>query len=259
MYQSTGGMPPLMTHLMKESPRAFSNILKDTSDSFLNTSSTDFILETLKTLKTHDHDAHDELLSCIKDSASRNLFHVYGRDQTSEKLFMHLWIHLTPTERSRQILSQDESNKNPFTILASFKNENCHLFWKDFEELLDDNVYLGIGQLFKQGTKATDTILHVCGKHDNDKLLSKICQSKQVEKFVKATMTSTYTPLITINNEKVFESMLRKYNWSEFQDCQKMLFHHICRKDFNTSFHLVKKSMTFEPFLDLLLYMGIFI
>ena len=258
MYQSTNGLPPLMKHLMRENLDAFPNIIKETSDSFLNLSSIDIILEILKKLESCKDNAHEELLISLKDSADRNLFHICAQRKAND-LFEYLWNCLHRTERSYQTLAKDKANKTPFILMASSKNVYCHSVWEDFEYLLDINVHLQIDQLFKQEPQTQDTILHICGKVGNYDLLSKICQSRQVDGYVKATMTSTNTPMITINNEKILQNMVRTFDWSKFHDCQKAIFHHICQKDFNASLHLIKRSIKFEPFLDLLLSRGIFI
>ena len=164
-------------------------------------------------------------------------------------------------ERSKLILAKDKINKSPFILLAqnTNRNEDSVEIWEEFEDLMAKNYLLDIEHLFTPNPKDEDsTILHYCGTNGNFVLFSKICHSKQFVKYVKNAIISTITTLVTcISDEKILQTVFETCNWEEFtDDCKKIIFHHICDKNFINCLHFVRSITTFDDFVQQILSTG---
>ena len=249
-------LPRHLKSRIRHDPHLMSDIIMEleTANSFMNMVPDNVQLQTLELLFEVDSKVHHELITNIKDAKGRNLFHVSSR---SNPLFNHLWLKLSPKERSRLILAQDTTPAKtcPFIQLAYSDNDNCIHIWEEFEKLLDDNHQLEIDSLFKKHSEKQQTILDLCGRQFD--LFSKICKSKHVGQDVKDSIGLKILDLMCdITEEKYLRNLMEQF-WKEFaKEFQRKVFHHICANNLNELLHYVKSSTPTDHFLNLILSSG---
>ena len=105
--------------------------------------------------------------------------------------------------------------------------------------------------------KDKQTILHLCIQSNMFELFKMICSSKHVDssKIFKILDDSNTTPLKQIFNEAFLKAVLSEHLEKKFspETLKVVLWHNICKKNFNQAFHCIKESMPQDEFLKIIM------
>ena len=105
--------------------------------------------------------------------------------------------------------------------------------------------------------KQNQTILHFCIQSNMFELFKMICSSNHLDSADVFDILDdpNATPLKKIIDEAFLKEVLSEHSEKKFcLETLKVVFWHICKKNFHQAFHSIKESMSQDEFLNIIMH-----
>ena len=135
--------PKLLGDWITEDPGKVVEIITSTPDKFMTVSSLELLIEFFKVLEKSSKELHDSLLTDLKDSNDRNVFHhvsTFGQSKESVDMITLLMNSLDKRALANLLMQRNSNGDTPFMLFVVRNHDASLNLWERLESFMDEGL-----------------------------------------------------------------------------------------------------------------------